>query len=62
MSAEEDIAAANEEEANRDILKPINVDYGDADEDAPADELDLQYDNHSKFYRNVLMPNTDKLA
>jgi hypothetical protein len=34
MSAEEDLAAANEEEANRDILKPINVDYGDA----PADE------------------------
>jgi hypothetical protein len=30
MSAEEDLAAANEEEANRDILKPINVDYGDA--------------------------------
>ena len=30
MSAEEDLAAANEEEVNRDILKPINVDYGDA--------------------------------
>ena len=34
MSAEEDKADVNEEEANRDILKPINVDYGDA----PADE------------------------
>jgi hypothetical protein len=39
MSAEEDIAAANEEEANRDILKPINVDYGNAEEnDGPSDE------------------------
>jgi len=41
-------------------LKPINVDYGDAD--APADEEDLQYENHSKFYRNVLLPNAEKLA
>ena len=38
MSAEEDIAAANEEEANRDILKPISVDYGDSEENnAPSD-------------------------
>ena len=39
MSAEEDMAAANEEEANRDIFKPLNVDYGDAEEnDGPSDE------------------------
>jgi len=38
MSAEEDIAASNEEDANRDILKPINVDYGDSEEDnRPSD-------------------------
>jgi hypothetical protein len=38
MSAEEDMAAANEEEANRDILKPINVDYGDSEENnRPSD-------------------------
>jgi hypothetical protein len=38
MSAEEDLAAANEEEAKRDILKPINVDYGDSEENnGPSD-------------------------
>jgi len=38
MSAEEDIAASNEEDAKRDILKPINVDYGDSEEDnRPSD-------------------------
>lgn len=38
MSAEEDIAAANEEDATRDILKPINVDYGDSEENnRPSD-------------------------
>lgn len=38
MSAEEDIAAANEEDAKRDILKPINVDYGDSEENnRPSD-------------------------
>ena len=38
MSAEEDIAAANEEDAKRDILKPINVDYGDSEENnSPSD-------------------------